>query len=109
MAANTRTLRLPFGLGRYTDLSISVAAVVVVAMMVIPLPSWVVDVLLTLNICLTLTVLLVTMYVRQALEFSVFPSMLLVATLFRLALNISATRLVLLNADAGAVIASFGA
>jgi flagellar biosynthesis protein FlhA len=109
MAAGARVSKLPFGMDRYSDLTVSVGAVLVVAMMVIPLPAAVVDVLLTVNICLTLTVMLVTMYVRQPLEFSVFPSLLLVATLFRLALNISATRLVLLHAQAGQVIASFGA
>jgi len=99
----------PFGrLSQYSDIFVSVAAVVVVAMMVIPMPSWTLDLLLALNMSLTLTVLLVTMYTKDALEFAVFPSLLLVATLFRLALNISATRLVLLHADAGVVIHSFG-
>ena len=93
---------------RHSDLLVSVGAVVVVAMLVVPMPHWLLDVLLVSNIALTLTVLLVTAYNSHAMEFSVFPSLLLVATLFRLALNISATRLILLNADAGSVIAAFG-
>ena len=93
---------------KYSDFLVAVAAVIIVGMMIMPLPEWLLDVLLTLNITLALTVLLVTIYTIQPLEFASFPSMLLVATLFRLALNIAGTRLILLHGGAGAVISAFG-
>src|SRR5262245_38404057 len=80
----------------------------IVVMMVVPLPSLLLDLLIAANITLALLIVLVSMYVRRPLEFSSFPSLLLVATLFRLALNISATRLVLLDGFAGKVIDAFG-
>lgn len=99
------------GLGaftRYSDIMIAGAAVVIVGMMILPLPEWLLDGLLCLNITLALIVLLVTVYSQEALAFSSFPSLLLLLTLFRLGLNISATRLILLNGSAGAVISAFG-
>src|SRR5688572_345643 len=77
-------------------------------MMVVPLPAVLIDMLLALNITVALLVVLVSMFVSRPLDFSVFPSLLLVATLFRLALNVSATRLVLLDGYAGKVIEAFG-
>ena len=77
-------------------------------MMIIPIPDWLLSLLIVLNITLSLTILLVTMYNLEPLDFSVFPTLLLIMTLFRLALNISSTRLILLYADAGEVIAQFG-
>src|SRR5437763_465700 len=77
-------------------------------MMVVPLPTVVLDMLLAINITGAVTILLVSMYVQKPLDFSVFPSLLLIATMFRLALNVSATRLVLLHGFAGKVIESFG-
>src|SRR5437899_1393616 len=77
-------------------------------MMVVPLPTIVLDMLLAVNITGAVTILLVSMYVQKPLDFSVFPSLLLIATMFRLALNVSATRLVLLHGFAGKVIESFG-
>ncbi|WP_459841638.1 flagellar biosynthesis protein FlhA [Halanaerocella petrolearia] len=77
-------------------------------MFIIPLPTILLDILLTLNISLGLTILLVAMYLSDPLELSVFPSLLLIATLFRLGLNVSTTRLILGQADAGAVISAFG-
>src|SRR4051794_1000933 len=77
-------------------------------MMVVPLPAFVLDALIAANITLALVIVLVSMYVKRALDFSSFPSLLLIATLFRLALNISATRLVLTNGFAGSVIDAFG-
>ncbi len=99
---------IPEQLARHSDLLVSGGAVLIVAMLVVPLPHWVLDGLLVMNIGLALTVLLVTAYTTHPLQFSVFPSLLLVATLFRLAINVSATRLILLHANAGAVIAAFG-
>src|ERR1051326_2440151 len=86
----------------------AMGAVGIVFMLVVPLPHAVLDLLLALNITLALGVLMVTFYVRRPLEFSSFPSLLLLVTLFRLALNISATRLILGEGDAGSVIAAFG-
>ena len=102
-------IQSPLGqLARHSDLMIAAAAVSVVGMMILPLPHWVLDFLLCGNISLALSILLVTMYTGRPLEFSSFPSLLLMTTLFRLALNISATRLILLHGDAGAVISAFG-
>jgi flagellar biosynthesis protein FlhA len=86
----------------------AVGIIGLVAMMVIPLPPVLLDLLLTLNIAMALCILLVSMYVQKPLDFSVFPSLLLVATLFRLALNVSSTRLILLHGAAGKVIEAFG-
>src|SRR5690349_23930737 len=77
-------------------------------MMVVPLPTFLLVMLIALNITGALLILLVSMFVQRPLDFSVFPALLLVATLFRLALNISATRLVLRDGDAGKVIHAFG-
>jgi flagellar biosynthesis protein FlhA len=82
--------------------------VVVVAMMLVPMPTPLIDLFITINICAALMILITTMYVPQALDFSVFPSLLLITTLFRLGINISVTRLMLLHADAGGVIHAFG-
>jgi flagellar biosynthesis protein FlhA len=93
---------------KHGDIIAVVAIVLILAMMVIPLPSFLLDTFLALNISMSLLVLLVTMTVRQPLEFSSFPSLLLLLTLFRLALNISSTRLVLLHGFAGQLIHAFG-
>jgi flagellar biosynthesis protein FlhA len=87
---------------------VPLAVVGVVVMLVVPLPSFVLDILITLDISAAMLVLLTAMQVKRPLDFSVFPTLLLVMTVFRLALNVSATRLVLLHAYAGAVIESFG-
>ncbi|MBM3288863.1 MAG: FHIPEP family type III secretion protein, partial [Candidatus Hydrogenedentes bacterium] len=71
-------------------------------------PTWVLDILLTINISLSVVVLMATIYLRQPVEFAVFPSLLLMLTLFRLSLNVASTRLVLSQANAGAVIDAFG-
>ncbi|GAB4558601.1 MAG: flagellar biosynthesis protein FlhA [Anaerolineae bacterium] len=93
---------------RQGDVILAVAVVGIVIMMVVPLPTVLLDLLLTLNISISITVLLITMYVREPLQFSVFPSLLLIITLFRLGLNISSSRLILLQAHAGQVIQAFG-
>jgi flagellar biosynthesis protein FlhA len=87
---------------------VPLAVIGVVIMLVVPLPSFVLDILITLDISAAMLVLLTAMQVKRPLDFSVFPTLLLVMTVFRLALNVSATRLVLLHAYAGAVIESFG-
>ena len=77
-------------------------------MMVLPLPAMLLDVLITVNLAIALTIVLLSLYTQDALEMSVFPSLLLFTTLFRLAINISVTRLILLHGDAGSVIHAFG-
>ena len=91
-----------------SDIMLAVGIILLIGMMLVPLPPVMLDILLTLNIALSLSVLLVSMYVARPLDFSVFPSLLLVATLYRLALNVSSTRLILLHASAGRVIEAFG-
>src|SRR5919201_5869167 len=95
-------------LAKHTDLLAAAAVVLVVVMMVVPLPTFVVDMFITMNICGALTILVSTMYLGRALDFSSFPSLLLLTTLFRLAINVSVTRLVLLHGDAGHVVTAFG-
>src|SRR3954465_1883933 len=87
---------------------VPIGVVGIVLMLVVPLPSWVLDLLIGLNITSALLILLVSMQIRRALDFSVFPALILIATLFRLALNVSSTRLVLTDGFAGNVIAAFG-
>lgn len=77
-------------------------------MLVIPLPTWLLDILFIINISVAILILLVGMNTQEALQFSIFPALLLVTTLFRLALNVSSTRLILSQADAGQVIDTFG-
>jgi flagellar biosynthesis protein FlhA len=91
-----------------SDIMAAGGVILLIGMMLIPLPPPLLDVLLTLSIALALATLLVAMYVARPLDFSVFPSLLLVATLYRLALNVSSTRLILLHAAAGKVIEAFG-
>ncbi len=91
-----------------SDIMLAVAVVGIMTMMVIPMPPVLLDLLLTLNFSISITILLITMYVREPLQFSVFPSLLLIVTLFRLGLNISSSRLILLHAYAGQVIQAFG-
>lgn len=93
---------------KYNDVLLAIGIVLIVAMMLIPLPAPVLDILITFDIALALTILLVTIYTQEPLEYSTFPTILLVATLFRLGLNVSSTRLILLNGEAGQVIHAFG-
>ncbi|MBI2952328.1 flagellar biosynthesis protein FlhA [bacterium] len=95
-------------IGRYSDILFAVAVILILAVMVVPVPPFLMDVLLTFNIALTLIILLMTLYVTRPLELSVFPGLLLVITLFRLSLNVASTRLVLGKGYAGQVIQAFG-
>src|SRR5690625_180009 len=90
------------------DLSILIGVVLIIVMLVIPLPGWLLSILILVNISLALVVILVSMNTQEALQFSIFPSLLLLLTLFRLALNVSTTRSILAKADAGEVVATFG-
>ncbi|MET1042666.1 MAG: flagellar biosynthesis protein FlhA [Microbacteriaceae bacterium] len=89
-------------------LAVPIGVVGIVLLLVVPVPSPLLDVLIILNIMLALVILLTTMFVKKPLDFSVFPSLLLVATLFRLGLNVASTRLVLGDGYAGQVIEAFG-
>jgi flagellar biosynthesis protein FlhA len=93
---------------KHTDLLAAVAVVTVVTMLVVPLPSALIDLLITMNISVALTIVVATMYLGKALEFSSFPSLLLLTTMFRLAINVSVTRLILTTGDAGSVVKDFG-
>ena len=93
---------------RMVTIAIPLSVVAVVVMLVVPLPTFVVDLLITANITGSILILLTAMQVKRPLDFSVFPTLVLVATMFRLALNVAATRLILLHGYAGVVIESFG-
>ncbi|MDT7837976.1 flagellar biosynthesis protein FlhA [Aquabacterium sp. OR-4] len=95
-------------IARFSDLFLVAGIVAIVALMVLPLPLWLIDLLVAVNIASGLVLLLVAVYVSGPLEFSVFPSVLLMTTLFRLSLSIATTRLILLHADGGHIIATFG-
>jgi flagellar biosynthesis protein FlhA len=95
-------------LGKYTDLIGAGVVVLVVVMLIVPLPPMLLDLFITLNISVGLAIVVTTLYVKKAIDFSVFPALLLITTLFRLAINISVTRLILLHGDAGNVVHAFG-
>jgi flagellar biosynthesis protein FlhA len=90
------------------DLSILVGVIGIVLMMVVPIPPGLLDVLLIINISIAIMILLIAMNTQDALHFSIFPTLLLITTVFRLALNVSTTRLVLSEAEAGHVVETFG-
>mgnify|MGYP001079773338 CR=1 FL=1 len=90
------------------DLSVVFGVILIIVMLIIPLPPGMLSFLIIINISLALLVLLVTMNMREALDFSIFPSLLLIMTLFRLGLNVSTTRSILSQGDAGGVVETFG-
>ncbi|MGE5594402.1 MAG: flagellar biosynthesis protein FlhA [Hyphomicrobiales bacterium] len=101
----------PGGLRRIlgqTDVLLAIGVMVIIGMLIVPLPSALLDMLLTINIAASVTILLVAIYTEDPMKFSVFPSLLLITTLFRLALNVSTSRLILLHGNAGEVVHSFG-
>lgn len=88
---------------------VAVFVFVIILLLIIPLPTWLLDLMFILNLSISFLILFTTMYIKEALEFSIFPSLLLITTLFRLSLNISSTRNILLNNGyAGEVIKTFG-
>jgi len=93
---------------QFRDIGVLAAVIMIVAMLVIPLPPWLLSFLIIINITLGLMVLLTSMNMQEALQFSIFPSLLLLLTLFRLGLNVSTTRAILSNGDAGGVVETFG-
>ncbi|MEY2936513.1 MAG: hypothetical protein RL033_7262 [Pseudomonadota bacterium] len=110
MAYSNRLLgfRLSGSRSGAADAALAGLVVAVVGMMVVPLPTWLLDLLLASNLAISVSILLVTMYVTGALQVAAFPTLLLLTTLVRLSLNVSSTRLILLRADAGHVIDAFG-
>jgi flagellar biosynthesis protein FlhA len=90
------------------DLSVIFGVILIVAMLIIPFPSWLLSILIMVNISIALLVLLNTMNMTEPLQFSVFPSLLLILTLFRLGLNVSTTRSILSHGEAGGVVEVFG-
>jgi flagellar biosynthesis protein FlhA len=103
MMANLRAF-----FGRYSDIALVVLVVGILAVLFAPIPPSLLDFLLLANFSFALLVLLLTFYMRRPVEFSTFPSLLLIATLFRLSLNVSATRLILSHGEAGRVIGAIG-
>jgi len=93
---------------KHSEFVLAAGVLVILVVLVVPLPTFLLDVLITVNISLSFLVLLVTLHVKRALEISAYPSLLLFLTLFRLALNVASTRLILMDANAGQVIESFG-
>ncbi|HUT78558.1 MAG TPA: FHIPEP family type III secretion protein, partial [Polyangia bacterium] len=90
------------------DLALAALVLAVIVMLVLPLAQWVLDLLIGLNLCLSVIIFTTAVFIRRPLGFTALPAVLLVATLFRLALNVSSTRLILLEADAGRIIGAFG-
>lgn len=92
----------------FSDASILFALVLIFALMILPLPLFVIDMLVAFNITAAIFLLLTAIYIRTAIEFTVFPPLLLISTLLRLALSVATTRMILIEADAGAIIQTFG-
>ncbi len=95
-------------LKKYSDVALAGVVVVIIAMMIIPLPLFILDLFICGNMAISVILLLVAIYIPDALRIATFPTLLLITTLFRLALEVSATRLILLKADGGEVIEAFG-
>lgn len=95
-------------LTRYSDILLAVLVISIIGIMIVPLPTFLLDLFLATNMTLAVTLLMISLYLPNALSLASFPSLLLITTLFRLSLNVSSTRLILLNGFAGEVIESFG-
>ena len=117
MASPARSLpspwKVPSALGNWRDLGVPLAVLGVVIALITPLPGFILDILIVTDIMMSVVVMMVAMYIRKPAEFNVFPTTLLLLTLFRLSLSISATRLILMNGNsgtsaAGDVIQAFG-
>jgi flagellar biosynthesis protein FlhA len=105
-SAKTGSLGTPFM--SHSNVILAVGLVIVLATLLIPLPTFILDILLACSISLAVSVLIITLSSKEALELSTFPSLLLFVTLFRLSLNVASTRLILLQGDAGEIIQAFG-
>ena len=96
------------GLMRSNDIVMALSLVLLVGMLLIPLPAFLVDLAVALSIAVSIGIVLMTMFIKQPMEFSVFPTVLLLVTLFRLGINVSVSRLILLSGEAGQIITTFG-
>ncbi|NLH57909.1 MAG: FHIPEP family type III secretion protein, partial [Clostridiales bacterium] len=96
------------GITKHIDVVIALGILGIVILIILPIPTGLLDILLTFNITLSVIILLLAMFTTQILQFSIFPTLLLVTTLFRLGLNISSTRLILSQGYAGQVVGAFG-
>ncbi|MDQ2999812.1 MAG: flagellar biosynthesis protein FlhA [Fibrobacterota bacterium] len=108
MSAASETKKLGGAFLANKDLLVAMVLIGVITMMILPIPAFMLDVLLTIMIAVAIVIMLISMYIENVLDFSVFPGMLLIITLFRLGLNVATTRLVLTEGEAGAVIHTFG-
>ena len=96
------------GLLRSKDIVMAFSLVILVGMLLIPLPAFIIDVAVALSIAISIGIILLTMFIKQPMEFSVFPTVLLLVTLLRLGINVSVSRLILLSGEAGQIITTFG-
>ncbi len=108
MLKNFKLSSLNEYIAKYSDLVLAALVVVVLGLVIIPLPPWLIDILLTVDITISILILLVALYISDALKLASFPTILLITTLYRLSLNIAATRLILSKGEAGEVIHAFG-
>lgn len=107
--SNTLGLGRGLGLmGKSSDILLAFFVVLIILMIIIPVPPIVIDALISINLTASVTIMMISLYISKAIHLSVFPSLLLITTLFRLGIEISATRQILLHADAGEVILAFG-
>ena len=98
MADFQKTLRSAFGKQR-TDLLITIGVLSIVMMLIIPLPTWILDTLMSINLMLAIMIILIVLFTNDPLEFSLFPTILLITTVFGLSLNVSSTRLILAKGE----------
>ena len=105
---HTTPVSLARRLGSNQDIALAVCIIGILMVLLVPVPTIVIDLLLTLNISISVVVLLATIYLQRPVEFAVFPSLLLILTIFRLSLNIAVTRMILKEGEAGAVVNTFG-
>ncbi|NHB87051.1 type III secretion system export apparatus subunit SctV [Photorhabdus tasmaniensis] len=103
-----RGLELLSRIGERKDIMLAILLLAVVFMMILPLPPFLLDILIAINITISVVLMMMAVYINSPLQFSAFPAVLLVTTLFRLALSISTTRMILLQADAGKIVYTFG-
>ena len=96
------------GLSNFSDVILALLVVAIIALMILPLPSLIIDMLVAINICIGLMLVLMAIYIGSALQFTSLPSVLLISTLFRLALSVATTRMILLQGEAGTIIDTFG-
>lgn len=103
-----RLQKIAFTSGRYQDIYLAVLVVCIIGLFIMPVPPWLLDSLIAVNLTAAVILLMMSLYVNNVLAFSTFPSILLITTLFRLALNITSTRLILIDGYAGQIIYTFG-